>query len=91
MSRRAEKHKATAPCICRKATCTECAHHGTRTCRMCLRKFVFRLGQSQSTSRCSPDCGTHNETLDLLAARLREVERRFVEYMEKNTHIGTVW
>lgn len=90
MSRRAEQYKAVVPCICRKRTCAECSARWTRTCSHCLRRFVFQAGKPYPVSRCSANCAPHNQTLDLLEARLADVERRFADYLANNVHIATV-
>lgn len=51
---------------------------------------MFQAGKTHSASRCSSNCATHNQTLDLLEARLRDVEQRFTEYLAQHTHIATV-
>ena len=90
MSRVPEEYNAVVPCICRKRTCAECSDRWTRTCSHCLRRFVFQAGKTHSASRCSSNCAAHNQTLDLLETRLKDVEQRFAEYLEKHTHIATV-
>lgn len=89
--REPDKHKAAGPCTCRKQSCAECAHNGKRTCRRCLRIFVYRVGGAGDVGLCSETCRPHNLTLDRLEARLRKAEKRFVALMTDNVHVATVW